>query len=76
MMDARTFVAGAFLAGTAVLCAGMEAQDNSRNAALVEEVYVVRPGDLLLWIWKEMLAGKEYVVIHDAPAAQKFMTRG
>lgn len=47
MMDARTFVAGAFLAGTAVLCAGMEAQDNSRNAALVEEVYVVRPGDTL-----------------------------
>lgn len=47
MMDARTFVAGAFLAGAAVLCAGMAAQDDSRNAALVEEVYVVRPGDTL-----------------------------
>ena len=32
--------------------------------------------DLLLWIWKEMLAGKEYVVIHDASAVQKFMMRG
>ena len=47
MMDARTFVAGAFLAGAAVLCAEMAAQDDSRNAALVEEVYVVRPGDTL-----------------------------
>ena len=47
MTDARTFVAGAFLAGAAVLCAGMEAQDDSRNAALVEEVYTVRPGDTL-----------------------------
>ena len=47
MTDARTFVAGAFLAGAAVLCTGMDAQDDRGNAALVEEVYVVRPGDTL-----------------------------
>lgn len=31
---------------------------------------------LLLWLWEEMQAGKEFIVIHDAPVAQKFMTQG
>ena len=45
-MDARTFVAGAFLAGTAVLCAGMATHEDA-HAVLVEEVYTVRPGDTI-----------------------------
>ena len=47
MMDAKKLIAGCCIAGAAILCAGMEAQDDSRNAALVEEVYTVRPGDTL-----------------------------
>lgn len=46
-MSGKKVIAGCVLAGLAILCAGMEAQDDSRNAALVEEVYTVRPGDTL-----------------------------
>ena len=56
MMDARTFVAGAFLAGAAVLCAGMAAYDDGKNAILVEESYTVRPGDTIWGIAEEYVA--------------------
>ena len=29
---------------------------------------------LLLWIWEELLEGKEHIVIHDAPPVRKFMS--
>ena len=28
----------------------------------------------MLWIWEEMLEGKEHIVIHDAPPVRKFMS--
>ena len=56
MTDARTFVAGAFLAGAAVLCAGMAAYDDGKNAILVEESYTVRPGDTIWVIAEEYVA--------------------
>lgn len=46
-MSGKKVIAGCVIAGLAILCAGMEAQDDSRNVALVEEVYTVRPGDTL-----------------------------
>lgn len=54
---------------------------NGQDYSVLAEFPGTREGraaaeDLLLWIWKEMLAGKEYVMIHDASAVQKFMTRG
>lgn len=46
-MIGKKVIAGCVIAGLAILCAGMEAKDDSMNAALVEEVYTVRPGDTL-----------------------------
>lgn len=47
MMDAKKVIAGCCIAGAAILFAGMETENDGRNAVLVEEVYVVRPGDTL-----------------------------
>ena len=47
MMDAKKLIAGCCIAGAAILCAGMAAYDDGKNAVLVEEVYVVKPGDTL-----------------------------
>ena len=48
-MNVKKVTAGCALAGLAILFAGAagEPWDDGRNAALVEEVYTVRPGDTL-----------------------------
>ena len=43
----KAAVAGAIVAGAAILCAGMATNGDGKNAVLVEEVYVVRPGDTI-----------------------------
>ena len=49
-------ISGAFIAA-AVFCAGaMNSWDDGRNAVLVEEVYVVRPGDTIWGIAEEFCA--------------------
>lgn len=48
MMDAKKVIAGCVIAGLAILCAGAcNPWEDGRNAVLVEEVYVVRPGDTI-----------------------------
>lgn len=46
-MTGKKAVAGAAIAITAILCAGAATHDGGDNAVLVEEVYVVKPGDTL-----------------------------
>ncbi len=48
-MSVKKAVAGAAIAITAILCAGawVATHDGGDNAVLVEEVYVVKPGDTL-----------------------------
>lgn len=48
-MSIKKVIAGCVLAGLAILFAGAagEPWDDGRNAVLVEEVYVVKPGDTL-----------------------------
>ena len=46
-MDSKKAIAGAAIAVAAILCAGMAAYDDGKNAVLVEEVYTVRPGDTI-----------------------------
>lgn len=55
-MDAKTIIAGCCIAGAAILCAGMMSQDEGRNAVLVEETYVVQPGDTLWAIAEEYVS--------------------
>ena len=45
-MNAKAIIAGGIVAGAAILCAGMATQEDA-HAVLVEEVYVVKPGDTL-----------------------------
>ena len=45
-MNAKAIVGGCIVAGAAILCAGMATQEDT-HAVLVEEVYVVRPGDTI-----------------------------
>ena len=47
MMDAKQLIAGCCIAGAAILCAGAATHDGGKNAVLVDEVYVVKPGDTL-----------------------------
>lgn len=52
----KAAVAGGIVAGAAILCAGMATQEDGKNAVLVEEVYVVRPGDTIWGIAEEYCA--------------------
>ena len=55
-MNAKAIIAGGIVAGAAILCAGMATQEDGKNAVLVEEVYVVRPGDTIWGIAEEYIA--------------------
>ena len=46
-MSGKKAVAGAAIALAAILCAGAATHDDGQGAILVEEVYVVKPGDTL-----------------------------
>ena len=46
-MNGKKAVAGAAIALAAILCAGAATHDDGKNAVLVEEVYIVKPGDTL-----------------------------
>ena len=46
-MSGKKVIAGCVIAGAAILCAGIAAYDDGKNAVLVEEVYTVRPGDTI-----------------------------
>ena len=53
MRNWKAAVAGGIVAGAAILCAGMATQEDGKNAVLVEEVYVVRPGETIWGIAEE-----------------------
>ena len=55
MRNWKAAVAGGIVAGVAILCAGMATQEDT-HAVLVEEVYVVRPGDTIWGIAEEYIA--------------------
>lgn len=46
-MSVKKVIAGCCIAGAAILCAGVATHDDGQGAILVEEVYVVRPGDTI-----------------------------
>ena len=46
-MSVKKVIAGCCIAGAAILCAGAATHDDGQGAILVEEVYVVRPGDTI-----------------------------
>ena len=56
MCNWKAAVAGTIVAGAAILCAGMAAQEDGKNAVLVEEVYVVAPGDTIWGIAERYVA--------------------
>ena len=46
-MNVKGLIVGGIVAGAAILCAGMATQEDGKNAVLVEETYIVRPGDTM-----------------------------
>lgn len=54
MRNSWKAVIGGIVAGAAILCAGMATQEDT-HAVLVEEVYVVRPGDTIWGIAEEYM---------------------
>ena len=54
-MSGKKVIAGCVIAGAAILCAGMAAYDDGKNAVLVEEIYIVRPGDTIWGITETYL---------------------
>ena len=46
-MTGKKAVAGAAIALAAIFCAGAATREGGKNAVLIEEVYVVKPGDTL-----------------------------
>ena len=46
-MSGKKAVTGAAIVLAAIICAGAATHDGGKNAVLVEEVYVVKPGDTL-----------------------------
>lgn len=52
----KAAIAGGIVAGAAILCAGMATQEDGKNAVLVEETYIVRPGDTIWGIAEEYVA--------------------
>ena len=55
-MNVKGLIVGGIVAGAAILCAGMATQEDGKNAVLVEEIYVVRPGDTIWGIAEEYVA--------------------
>ena len=56
-MSGKKVIAGCVIAGLAILCAGAcNPWNDGRNAVLVEETYVVRPGDTIWGIAEEFCA--------------------
>lgn len=55
-MSGKKLIAGCCIAGAAILCAGMATHEDGKNAVLVEEVYVVRPGDTIWGIAERYVA--------------------
>lgn len=56
MRNWKAAVVGGIVAGAAILCAGMATQEDGKNAVLVEETYIVRPGDTIWGIAEEYVA--------------------
>ena len=63
-------VGGAFMAAAALCSGGVNPWDDGQNAVLVEEVYVVRPGDTIWGIAEEYVAKntgtKRYILEYKA----------
>ena len=69
-MNAKAIIAGGIVAGAAILCAGMATHEDGKNAVLIEETYVVRPGDTIWGIAEEFCAKntgtKRYILEYKA----------